>query len=162
MKTVVLGVRKSEVYDEVALTTSYVGKKMLSGEDKGAYERIFTTDGDRLQLERFWHECCAELSSVLKPFLVELGSQPESDGVDLGRNYEVVLELPMGYDERLNSSLEGCSYSYFVEGICGRWFRLSNKGESDSYLGSARSTLDKLRGMLYHRQRPRRVVPGGG
>lgn len=55
MIAVELLIRKSEVYDEVPLTTAYVGKKMLSKDDQGAYERIFTTDSDRLlTIGAFW------------------------------------------------------------------------------------------------------------
>lgn len=41
MKELTLIVAKGDVYDEVALTTSYTGSKM--GGDPDAYERIYTT-----------------------------------------------------------------------------------------------------------------------
>lgn len=52
---VILTIKKAVVYDEVAKLTGYVGAKTI--EDSGkAYDRVFTTDDDRLMLERFWRE----------------------------------------------------------------------------------------------------------
>ena len=91
MTEIELTVQKASVYDEVAKTTSYTGAKMTGDDD--AYERIFTTDDDRMMLERFWVEACSAVTEQFKPFLLRVSDQPESHGVDLERNYNVVLEL---------------------------------------------------------------------
>ena len=54
MKIIVFQIQKDTVYNEVAKTTSYTGAKMEG--DEGAYDRIFTTDEDKIMLERFWNE----------------------------------------------------------------------------------------------------------
>lgn len=61
-------VLREKVYEEVAQTTSYTGDKMTG--DEGAYERIFTTDEDQGQLERFWRECSAAFCEKMRRFLV--------------------------------------------------------------------------------------------
>ena len=68
MKTIELTVNKANVYDEVAKTTSYTGQKMQG--DATAYDRIFTTDDDRMMLERFWVEACNGATEQFKPFLL--------------------------------------------------------------------------------------------
>jgi len=156
MIAVELLIRKSEVYDEVALTTAYVGKKMLSKDDQGAYERIFTTDSDRLQLERFWSEASSEASNLLKPFVEDLSPQPDSDGVDLSRDYLVRLSLPQGYDPQLNTSMSSSLHSFFVEMLCAKWFRVANKPEAEEYHRSALKQLGQVEAILYHRKRPKR------
>ena len=45
MTDIVLTVNKESVYEEVAQTTSYTGAKM---DDELAYNRIFTTDEDKV------------------------------------------------------------------------------------------------------------------
>ena len=66
-----LNVKKNEVLEEVAKTSSYSGSKMT--EDEGAYERIFTTDADREMLERFWSESQVAVCEAMKKFLADEG-----------------------------------------------------------------------------------------
>lgn len=72
---VTLDIYKDEVYTEVAQTSSYTGAKM--DDDANAYERIFTTDEDKSQLERFWNESCVTFCEIMKRYLVS-----ESDLID--------------------------------------------------------------------------------
>lgn len=65
---VTLDIYKDEVYTEVAQTSSYAGAKM--DDDPNAYERIFTTDEDKSQLERFWNESCVTFCEIMKRYLV--------------------------------------------------------------------------------------------
>ncbi len=65
---VTLDIYKDEVYTEVAQTSSYTGAKM--DDDANAYERIFTTDEDKSQLERFWNESCVTFCEIMKRYLV--------------------------------------------------------------------------------------------
>lgn len=55
MIEIVLTIDKENVYWKVAQTTFYTGAKTKM-DDNGAYERIFTTDDDKLMLERFWNK----------------------------------------------------------------------------------------------------------
>lgn len=148
-------VSKADVYNEVAKTTSYTGIKM-SGDD---YARIFTTDEDRLMLERFFNEAANGLTDVLKPFLVSVSDTTPLRNINLNRNYVVNLELSSSYDSHLNKSVESSMFSYFTNFIVGNWYKFSNKGEADGYLATAASMILDIKSKIYYRKKPVRVVP---
>mgnify|MGYP003307805544 CR=1 FL=1 len=151
----VFTVQKVEVYNEVAKTTSYTGIKM-SGAD---YERIFTTDEDRMMLERFFNEAANNLTDLFKPFITQVSDTAPLHCFDLGRNYEVELELSSSYDENLNGSIQSSMFSYFTNFIVGSWYKFTNKGEAEGYLGDATALLLDIKSKLYFRKKPRRVIP---
>lgn len=155
-----LTVSKTQVYNEVAKTTSYAGQKMV--DDESAYSRIFTTDADREMLERYWVEACAGATNLLKPWLVSVGAQPESHGVDLGNDYTVTLQVSDRYDESLTDSVETSLYSYVVNTILAKWFVLSNKGETEAYATMAVGMMEDVLQKLYYQKKPERLVPGTG
>ena len=148
-------VSKAEVYNEVAKTTSYTGIKM-SGED---YERVFTTDEDRMFLERFFNEAANGLTDVLKPFLVTVSDTSPLHCIDLSRNYVVALELSSSYDEQLNGSIQSSMFSYFTNFIVGNWYKFANKSEAAEYLANAASMVLDIKSKIYYRKKPRRIVP---
>lgn len=156
MNRITLKVNKANVYNEVAKTTSYVGQKMSTPDDD-AYERVFTTDGDQMMLERFWTECCNAATEGLMGMVVNVTDYPVSHGVELDRDYEVELELSSGFSVPLAKSMELSLYSFFVELICAKWFRMTNKGEAEVYAADAARSLDDVLRKAYHRSAPVRV-----
>ncbi|MGN0875343.1 MAG: hypothetical protein ACI4OZ_09175 [Akkermansia sp.] len=154
-----LEVNKANVYDEVAKTTAYVGSKLVG--DDLAYERIFTTDGDRQMLERFWVEACGAATSAFRGFLVSVSEQPESHGVELDRHYRVELEASSSFDETLKDSMGTCLFSFFVNSIVGKWCVFANKGEAELYGKHAVAFLDDVKRKLLYKKRPVRVKPSG-
>lgn len=157
MNVITLTVNKANVYDEVAKTTSYAGAKMQG--DDSAYDRIFTTDDDRMMLERFWAEACAIATEQFKPFLTSVNSQPESHGVELDRNYIVQLELSSAFDPALTDSIATSLFSFFVALIVSKWYKFTNKNEADNYVAEAAGMLDDVKSKIYHRKKPRRIIP---
>ncbi|MBQ3813661.1 MAG: hypothetical protein II841_08855 [Bacteroidales bacterium] len=155
MISAVFTVQKAEVYNEVAKTTSYTGIKM-SGDD---YERIFTTDEDRMMLERFFNEAANNLTDLFKPFIVTVSDTSPLHCIDLERNYVVNLELSSSYDTNLNGSIQSSMFSFFTNFIVGSWYKFTNKGEAEGYLGTAASLLLDIKSKLYFRKKPRRIVP---
>ena len=155
MISVTFTVQKGEVYNEVAKTTSYTGIKM-SGDD---YLRTFTTDEDRMMLERFFNEAANSLTDLFKPFLVTVSETSPLHCVDLSRNYEISLELSSSYDVNLNGSIQSSMFSFFTNYIVGSWYKFANKGEADGYLATAASMILDIKSKLYFRKKPRRVVP---
>lgn len=158
MKEITLTVNKAYVYDEVAKTTSYAGAKMMA-EDINAYERIFTTDEDRLLLERFWTETCNTATNQFKPFLISLNSQPISHGVDLTRDYTVELELSSSFDENLTEAINTSLFSFFVSSIVSKWFAFANKPETEGYVAAAASIMDDVMRKIYYKKKPTRIIP---
>lgn len=154
MNNITLTVNKANVYTEVAKTTAYAGAK-LQGEE-GAYERIFTTDADRMMLERFWMETANIATRQLQKHLVSVSAHPESHGVELDKNYEVELRLSTLFDENLVDSIESSLFSYFVMSIVGKWYKFTNKAEAESAISEAVGLLEDVVQKLYHRKRPQR------
>lgn len=147
-------VNKKKVYDEVAKSTSYTGAKMAG--DELAYERIFTTDEDQLMLERFWMECCNDATNEFRPFITSVTEQGDSGVISLGNNYTATLALPSSFDENLIPSMQNSLFSYFVNSISGKWYKMTNKEEYDSYLKDAHTNLMDVRSKLYYRKKPTR------
>lgn len=148
MQNISLTVNKAAVYDEVAKTTSYAGAKMQ--DDEGAYERIFTTDDDRMMLERFWVEACNGATERLKQFITGV-----TDGAE---GYDVRLEMSGSFDVNLRDSMETSLHSYFVGYIVAKWFKFTNKGESESYAGDAAGAMDDVMRKVYYRKKPTRAA----
>lgn len=117
--TTPLTVTKTRVYEEVAQTTSYTGAKMQN--DPDAYKRIFTTDADQSQLERFWTESCVTVCQTLKKYLVS--DKETSDG------HEFVMEFSKSFDPALLPSMREELFSFFVMNITAKWYAYSNKAE---------------------------------
>lgn len=147
---------KSNVYDEVAKTTSYTGAKMDG--DGRAYERIFTTDEDQQMLERFWDEAANAVTEQLKPFIKTLvtGGVNGSDG-QVG--YHATLSLSSAFDETLSDSIESGLFSFFVNAIVSKWYKFTNKGEADAYATDAAGMMDDVMRKVYYRKKPQRVKP---
>lgn len=155
MITVVFEVNKANVYDEVAKTTSYIGVKMK--EDANAYGRFFTTDEDRIMLERFWVETCNAVTDEFKPFVINVSNQPQSHGLELDRNYKIELELSNNFDETLQGGIETSLYSFFVNSIIAKWCKFTNKDESASYVSDAAAAMIDVRKKVYYRMKPKRM-----
>lgn len=157
MITIALTVNKSNVYDEVAKTSSYTGAK--SKDDESAYDRIFTTDDDRMMLERFWLEACNAVVEIVKPFLSSDCTLQESHGINLNSNLVLNLSMPSSYDTNLNSSVSTSLYSFFVYSILSKWFKFTNKEDTESYSASAEKLLSDISKKIYYRKKPTRTAP---
>lgn len=150
-------INKANVYTEVAKTTSYSGVKKAA--DGSLYEQIFTTDEDRLLLERFWNEAANAATELFKPFLVSVTSTAQSHGINLANNYVVVLSLSSSYDSSLTDSVQSSLFSYFVNFIVSKWFKFANKEESEDFGAQAVAMLDDVRSKIYHKKKPTRTTP---
>lgn len=150
-------VNKANVYTEVAKTTSYTGAKLAA--DGSAYEQVFTTDEDRLLLERFWNEASNAMTAVFKRWMTSVSSAAESHGVSLSSNYQLVADMPTAFDSNLVDSIKSSMFSFFVNYIVGQWYKFANKAESEDFLKLAASQMDDLTMKAYYRKKPTRVTP---
>lgn len=157
MNEVNLSINKSSVYEEVAKTTSYTGAKMEG--DETAYDRIITTDDDRTMLERFWREACNAATEQLKPFVVSVSEQPEVNTLSMEQNYDVKLELSSSFDMSLRDSIETSLFSFFVAVIVSKWYKFTNKQETESYASDAVGMMDDVMRKIYYKKKPKRVKP---
>lgn len=155
---VVLNIKKANVYDEVAKLTGYVGAKTI--EDTGkAYDRVFTTDDDRLMLERFWREAVGAITDEIKRFITNVSTQANSQTVDISEVWTANLEMPSNFDNNLIDSINDSLFSYAVNSIVSKWFAITNKEESEMYSGMATNCGNEAKSKLYYRKKPKRVVP---
>ena len=155
---VVLNIKKAYVYDEVAKLTGYVGAKTI--EDTGkAYDRVFTTDDDRLMLERFWREAVGAITDEIKRFITNVSTQANAQTVDISEVWTANLEMPSNFDNNLIDSINDSLFSYAVNSIVSKWFALTNKEEADMYSGMAVNCGNEAKSKLYYRKKPKRVVP---
>ena len=155
--SVTFTVNKANVYTEVAKTTSYAGVKKAA--DGSLYEQIFTTDEDRLMLERFWNEAANAATDLFKPFLVSASSTTQSHGVNLAGNYVAQLEMSSAYDTALNNSVQSSLFSYFVNYIVSQWFIFTNKEEAKGFAQEAAAMILDVKAKIYYRKKPTRVAP---
>jgi len=144
MKELTLIVAKGDVYDEVALTTSYTGSKM--GGDPDAYERIYTTTADQAQLNRFWTESRVAVCEALRKFLDDV----EEDETGL----RIVLSLPSSFDDSLGEAMQEEMRSFFVMNITAKWYVFTNKGEAGQYSLDAAAHMEGLRRKACYKRRP--------
>ena len=157
MSNTTFTINKANVYTEVAKTTSYSGvKKAVDG---SLYEQIFTTDEDRLLLERFWNEAANAATELFKPFLVSVSSTAQSHGINLSNNYVVAVALSPSYDSSLTDSVQSSLFSYFVNFIVSRWYKFANKDEAEDFGAQAVAMLEDVKSKIYHKKKPSRTVP---
>lgn len=146
MTEVTIIISKEEVYEEVAQTTSYTGAKMEN--DEKAYDRIFTTEGDRSQLERFWNESCVAVCEALKEFVKQEQNEKES--------FTLFLALSSAFDPALEPAMKKELFSFFVTNIVCKWYVFTNKKEAADFSASALSMLDGVKRKAYYRKKPTR------
>lgn len=147
-------INKALVMDEVAKTSSYVGAK--AADDGTIYEHTFTTDEDRVMLERFWLESCATATNMLKPILKTVKAQPMSKGDSLDNNYQATLAMPSNWDQKLQDSVTGALFSFFANNIVAKWFIIASKDDAESYATTAAASLADAEAKLFYRKRPTR------
>ncbi len=146
MTQVTIIINKEEVYEEVAQTTSYTGAKMEN--DEKAYDRIFTTEADRSQLERFWNESCSALCEALKEFV--------SSEANAQEGFTVKLALSSAFDTALEAAMKKEIFSFFVRSIAAKWYVFTNKKEAADFAASAAAMLESAKRKAYFRRKPRR------
>lgn len=152
MKELKLFINKEEVYEEVAQTSSYSGAKMEN--DERAYDRIFTTEADRSQLERFWNESCVAVCETLKEFVLDERNEKEG--------FTLFLGLSLSFDKALEPAMKKELFSFFVTNIICKWYVFTNKQEATEFATSAATMLDGVKRKAYYRRkltRPTKLKP---
>lgn len=146
MTDVNISILKATVLDEVGRLTNYAGSKMDG--DEGAYERVSTTGSDKDMLGQFWQSGCDGVTEALKRFI-----KTPSTATD---RYAVTLELSGSYDTSLTASLQANLQSYLTLYIVSRWYKLTNKGDAESYATEAAVQLDEAMSKVFYKKKPTR------
>lgn len=143
---ITLTIKQSEVFKEVAQTTSYTGAKM--DDDANAYERISTVDEDQPELKRFWDESRAEVAQTFIRML-------SSEGMD-GDNYNLVLNVSVSFDTALLPGMQLGLFSYFVQSITAKWYVYSNKKEAGDFADRGSAILEEVKEKAFFKKKPTR------
>lgn len=150
---ITLNIKKASVYDDVAKLTGYIGAK--NNESELTYDKVFTTDDDRILLERFWRDACNASTDEFKNFIKSV-TESTSQTIDNTEIYTVVMDMPSSFDSNLTNSIQNSLHSYFVNSIASKWFALIDKNESDYYNKESAVNGVDIRAKIYHRKRPSR------
>lgn len=146
MTDIVILILKDTVFAEVGRLTNYAGSKMDG--DEGAFQRVSTTGSDKDMLGQFWQQACDGVTEALKRF-IKAGNQ-------LTDGYEVTLELSSSFDTSLSDSLQANLQSYITLYIVSRWYKLTNKGDAESYATEAAVQLDEAMSKVFYKKKPTR------
>lgn len=145
----ILTIKKSDVYEEVAKTTAYIGAKNKLEDGKSAFDQVFVTDADLTMIERFFNESLDALRNVLKRF-VSGGS-----GVDGTITWQ--LEMPSRFDDNLLSSINSSANSFLVNSIIGKWCEITANDKVKEYVDNAAALLLDIKDKAFFKKKPTRT-----
>lgn len=145
----ILTIKKSDVYEEVAKTTAYIGAKNKLEDGKSAFDQVFVTDADLTMIERFFNESLDALRNVLKRFI------SGGSGVDGTITWQ--LEMPSRFDDNLLSSINSSANSYLVNSIIGKWCEITANDKVKEYVDNAAALLLDINDKAFFKKKPTRT-----
>ena len=144
-----LTIKKSEVYEEVAKTTAYIGAKNKLEDGKSAFDQVFVTDADLTMIERFFNESLDALRNVLKRFISDVS------GVDGTITWQ--LEMPSRFDDNLLESIKSSANSFLANSIIGKWCEITANDTVKEYADNASALLLDIKDKAFFKKKPTRT-----
>ena len=144
-----LTIKKSDVYEEVAKTTAYIGAKNKLEDGKSAFDQVFVTDADLTMIERFFNESLDALRNVLKRFI--------SGGSGADGTITWQLEMPSRFDDNLLESIKSSAKSFLVNSIIGKWCEITANDKVKEYADNAASLLLDIKEKAFFKKKPKRI-----
>ena len=148
MADLVITIKKSDVYEEVAKTTAYIGAKNKLEDGKSAFDQVFVTDADMTMIDRFFNESLDALRNVLKRFI--------SGGSGAGGTITWQLEMPSRFDDNLLESIKSSSNSFLVNSIIGKWCEITANDKVKEYADNAAALLLDIKEKAFFKKKPTR------
>lgn len=149
MANFTLTITKSDIYEEVAKTTAYIGGKNLDKNGKSLYDQVFVTDADLTMIERFFNESLDALINVLKRFI--------SGGSGANGTITWQLEMPSRFDDNLLSSINSSANSFLVNSIIGKWCEITANDKVKEYADNAAALLLDIKDKAFFKKKPTRT-----
>lgn len=149
MANFTLTITKSDIYEEVAKTTAYIGAKNKLEDGKSAFDQVFVTDADLTMIERFFNESLDALRNVLKRFI------SGGSGVDGTITWQ--LEMPRRFDDNLLESIKSSANSFLVNSIIGKWFEITANDKVKEYADNAAALLLDIKDKAFFKKKPTRT-----
>jgi len=144
-----LTIKKSDVYEEVAKTTAYIGAKNKLEDGKSAFDQVFVTDADLTMIERFFNESLDALRNVLKRFI------SGGSGVDGTITWQ--LEMPSRFDDNLLESIKSSANSFLVNSIIEKWCEITANDKVKEYADNAAALLLDIKDKAFFKKKPTRT-----
>lgn len=144
-----LTIKKSDVYEEVAKTTAYIGAKNKLEDGKSAFDQVFVTDADLTMIERFFNESLDALRNVLKRFI--------SGGSEVDGTITWQLEMPSRFGDNLLSSINSSANSFLVNRIIGKWCEITANDKVKEYADNAAALLLDIKDKAFFKKKPTRT-----
>lgn len=144
-----LTIKKSDVYEEVAKTTAYIGAKNKLEDGKSAFDQVFVTDADLTMIERFFNESLDALINVLKRFI------SGGSGVDGTITWQ--LEMPSRFDDNLLESIKSSANSFLVNSIIEKWCEITANDKVKEYADNAAALLLDIKDKAFFKKKPTRT-----
>lgn len=149
MANFTLTITKSDIYEEVAKTTAYIGAKNKLEDGKSAFDQVFVTDADLTMIERFFNESLDALINVLKRFI------SGGSGVDGTITWQ--LEMPNRFDDNLLESINSSANSFLVNSIIGKWCGITANDKVKEYADNAAALLLDIKEKAFFKNKPTRT-----
>lgn len=149
MADTVLTIKKNDIYEEVAKTTAYIGKKTTVEDGKSAFDQIFVTEADLAMIDRFFGESLDALRNVLKRFI--LGGS----GADGTISWN--LDMPSRFDDNLLSSINSSANSFIVNSIIRKWCEITANDKVKEYADNAAALLLDIKEKAFYKNKPTRT-----
>ena len=149
MANLTLTIEKSDIYEEVAKTTAYIGAKNKLEDGKSAFDQVFVTDADLNMIERFFYESLDSLRNVLKRFI------SGGSGVDGTITWQ--LEMPSRFDDNLLSSINSSAKSFLVNSIIVKWCEITANDKVKEYADNAAALLLDIKEKAFFKKKPTRT-----
>lgn len=144
-----LTIKKNDIYEEVAKTTAYIGKKATVEDGKSAFDQIFVTEADLSMIERLFNESLDALRNVLKRFI------SGGSGVDGTINWE--LEMPSRFDGNLLDSINSSANSFLVNSIIWKWCEIAANEKAKEYSDNSAALLLDIKDKAFFKKKPTRT-----
>lgn len=149
MANFTLTITKSDIYEEVAKTTAYIGAKNKLEDGKSAFDQVFVTDADLTMIDRFLNESLDSLRNVLKRFISGVSV------ADVTITWQ--LEMPSRFDDNLLESIKSSANSFLVNSIIGKWCEITANDKVKEYADNAAALLLDIKDKAFFRKKPTRT-----
>lgn len=149
MANFTLTITKSNIYEEVAKTTAYIGAKNKLEDGKSAFDQVFVTDADLTMIDRFFNESLDSLINVLKRFISGVSV------ADVTITWQ--LEMPSRFDDNLLESIKSSANSFLVNSIIGKWCEITANDKVKEYADNAAALLLDIKDKAFFKKKPTRT-----
>lgn len=149
MANFTLTITKSNIYEEVAKTTAYIGAKNKLEDGKSAFDQVFVTDADLTMIDRFFNESLDSLKNVLKRFISGVSV------ADVTITWQ--LEMPSRFDDNLLESIKSSANSFLVNSIIGKWCEITANDKVKEYADNAAALLLDIKDKAFFKKKPTRT-----